>query len=78
MKFQENTTVKSKVKKITAVNIACRDCRIIALELIFRGVKSRVGIVWHYQCELPDDRLPKNIEVDPRCRDCNIYEGMDW
>ncbi len=78
MKFQENTTVKSKVKKITVINIANRDCRMLAIELNFWGVRSRVGIVWHHQYELPDDRLTKDIEVDPYCRDCNICEGMNW
>jgi hypothetical protein len=78
MKVQKTKQLKDKAKKITVINIAQRDCRIVAIELNLLEIRLRVGFRLDDAGESPEERNVENIAADARCRDCDIYEGMFW
>jgi hypothetical protein len=78
MEVQEIPQLKTNQKKITVINFASRDCRILAIELNLLRIRLRIGVLLSDVCEPQDDRQMRDISVDPPCRDCDIYEGMDW
>jgi hypothetical protein len=78
MKVQKTSELESKPKKITAINIACRDFRIVGIGLNLFGIRLTMGFVLHDACEPDEADNVKGVAVDPPCRDCDIYEGMFW
>jgi hypothetical protein len=78
MKVQKTSQLESKPKKITAINIACRDCRIVGIGLSFLGIRLATGFVWHHAGEQHGDGNVESVAADPDCYDCDVYEGMRW